>query len=182
MPAHTHTHTHTLGGPSLQCGSAGSPEASVLWCRRNSLYDYMINGFRRDGPNSTKNPWGAGGRLTHTTWQSIGLSGANTHIHARAHTHTSHHSLTVCVRVCVCVCVCHPLTHSLTHSPTHSLTHSLTYCVCACACAARRQGLHCQGCLHTRAPLCKRERIHRQYLRLQRNVGAGASRKRRLAS
>lgn len=27
----------------------------------------------RDGPNSTKNPWGAGGRLTHTTWESIGL-------------------------------------------------------------------------------------------------------------
>ena len=29
--------------------------------------------YCRDGPNSTKNPWGAGGRLTHTTWQSIGL-------------------------------------------------------------------------------------------------------------
>jgi hypothetical protein len=29
-----------------------------------------------DGPNSTKNPWGPSGCLTHTTWQSLGLPDA----------------------------------------------------------------------------------------------------------
>ena len=30
-----------------------------------------------DGPNSTKNLWGASGRLSHTTWESIGLPAAS---------------------------------------------------------------------------------------------------------